>query len=43
LFDISGSYKYAFSLCIVSLAFSTFFIWIAAPRKAVSAEARIKD
>jgi cyanate permease len=33
LFDISGSYKYAFAFCMVSLAFSTFFLWVAAPRK----------
>jgi sugar phosphate permease len=39
LFDIFGSYKYAFVFCIVSLAFSTVFIWIAAPRKAASADA----
>jgi sugar phosphate permease len=36
LFDISGSYKYAFAFCIVSLAFSTLFIWMAAPRKAAA-------
>jgi MFS family permease len=33
LFDISGSYKYAFAFCMVSLVFSTFFLWVAAPRK----------
>lgn len=38
LFDISGSYKFAFAFCIVSLVFSTLFLWVAAPRKAALAE-----
>ncbi len=34
LFDISGTYKFAFALCMVSFAFSSLFLWIAAPRNA---------
>jgi sugar phosphate permease len=36
LFDISGSYTIAFIFCIISLVFSCLFLWISAPRKAVS-------
>ena len=35
LFDISGSYTIAFIFCIISLIFSCFFLWIAAPRNAL--------
>jgi len=38
LFDISGTYKYAFAFCIVSLVFSTLCLWAAAPRKAALAD-----
>jgi MFS family permease len=38
LFDISGTYKFAFALCMVSFAFSSLFLWIAAPRKASLAD-----
>jgi sugar phosphate permease len=38
LFDISGSYKSAFALCMVSFVFSSLFLWMAAPRKASLAE-----
>jgi len=38
LFDLSGSYKYAFAFCIISLALSTLFLWVAAPRKAALAD-----
>ena len=34
MFDIFGSYKFAFAFCMVSLAFSSLSLWIAAPRKA---------
>jgi MFS family permease len=34
LFDISGSYTFAFLFAIISLFFSSFFLWIAAPRNA---------
>jgi MFS family permease len=34
LFDISGSYVSAFILCILCIAASCLFLWIAAPRKA---------
>ncbi len=43
LFDISGSYKIAFALCMVSFVFSTLFLWIAAPRKAAPAEVAPKN
>jgi MFS family permease len=34
LYDLSGSYTSAFSLCIISLILSCLFLWIAAPRRA---------
>jgi MFS family permease len=33
LYDIFGSYKVTFVFCMISLVFSTLFLWIAAPRK----------
>jgi len=38
LFDIFGSYKFAFAGCMISLVFSSLFLWMAAPRKAVLSE-----
>ncbi|MBP1713039.1 MAG: transporter [Deltaproteobacteria bacterium] len=35
LFDISGSYKFSFVFSMISLVFSSLFLWFAAPRKAV--------
>jgi MFS family permease len=43
LFDISGSYKFAFALCMVSFVFSSLFFWIAAPRKAALADVSSKN
>jgi MFS family permease len=40
LFDISGSYVSAFILCILCIAASCFFLWIAAPRKAAGLRAQ---
>jgi MFS family permease len=35
LFDIFGSYKFAFIFCMISLVFSNLFLWASAPRKAI--------
>ena len=35
LFDISGSYKFSFVFSMISLVFSSLFLWFSAPRKAV--------
>ena len=43
LFDLFGSYKFAFALCMISLAFSSLFLWVAAPRKSASADALQKE
>jgi len=42
LFDVTGSYNFAFSLCMAGFVFSSLFLWIAAPRKAVPAGASSK-
>jgi cyanate permease len=39
LFDISGSYKFSFVFSMISLVFSSLFLWFAAPRKAVLTDA----
>jgi len=43
LFDFSGSYKFAFAFCMISLVFSSLFLWIAAPRKAVLSDVSPKN
>jgi sugar phosphate permease len=42
LFDISGSYVSAFILCILCIAASCLFLWIAAPREAAGLRAQNK-
>jgi sugar phosphate permease len=39
LFDISGSYKFSFIFSMISLVFSSLFLWFAAPRNAVLIDA----
>jgi MFS family permease len=34
LYDISGTYRVAFMVCIVCIVAACFFVWMAAPRKA---------
>jgi sugar phosphate permease len=36
IYDVTGSYLPAFTLCIVCIAFSCLTFWIAAPRKGIS-------
>jgi MFS family permease len=43
LFDISGSYKFAFAFCMISLVFSSIFLWIAAPRKVALSDVSSKN
>jgi len=33
LFEIAGSYKYAFALAMLMTGFATIFMWISSPRK----------
>jgi MFS family permease len=43
LFDLTGTYKIAFAICMASIFGSCLFIWLAAPRKAfLNEEQKIK-